>query len=321
MTPALLLVMATMVQEAREVTQRWAVTTPSERGGLLSRAARVPWPLLPEAIDAELIISFGALETAARESFASDRAALLLEGEIAAPAEWAVPILEVAGAPYSSPLAEARAAYRAGQFERAADAYQSLPFASPLWGEAMTERAWAAWSAGDDAAALGASVALSSPYVAEPSQVEARLLEARVLIAKCRWQEAHEHVAALIAMPATSRHKVALRRVRAWLPEAASWPELNDRLVSLERRLDAEAGESDATATRRLVTRALALQYDAVRAGRQLEGLLVGPPEAPAPELLGDDEIAWTFTGVYWRDELSRYRRQLADLCPAGARP
>jgi hypothetical protein len=35
---------------------------------------------------------------------------------------------------------------------------------------------------------------------------------------------------------------------------------------------------------------------------------------------VGDDEIVWTFRGIWWLDELGLYRSLAATLCPADTR-
>lgn len=325
---------------------------------LLAQAAALPWPVVPPSLEAELGTSFDALPAPARRAWALDRTLPLLAGEMAAPEELVAKVLaEVrAATPVGSDprlvrLEEARRAYARGDLATALSRYALIPRDSAWWPEALRERAWALFVDGQPARALGAAVSLAAPYFAPDDQAEARLLEASVLIAKCRFSEARDRVGPLAGQllapvdPAAARASLETARApqdpvgaRAWasplvgrvrraleepVPQEPAARCLRSSLVETGARLLEEAWTAELEARRDLAQRALSLRYDALRGERWLleARTPLAAPRRAAPTPLEDDEVAWTFDGTFWRDELGDYRYVAGDACPSQARP
>jgi hypothetical protein len=341
MTRLLLLALALLPAAARaaprDLVQASALdrelprATGAARVQLLADAARVPWPVLTEAVEAEVATHLDALPADARRAYALDRALPLLAGELAAPDDLRAKILgelrRTAAAGTRPPLASVeagRAAYARGDALTAAKTYAEVTRDSALWPEALRERAWALLVA------------------VKPN--EARLLKATVLLSHCRFEEAKAAIAPLEKEPAPTLSeedaRAAIDRnqapsgevgLRAWtaplvvrVREALAGTRADDpttprrpALVALGARLLREAEAAEVEAERALTERALRLRYEAVRgerrqveAGREATAAL-----AQTPGLLDDDEIAWSFDGTFWRDELGTYRYVAADAC------
>jgi hypothetical protein len=292
-----------------------------------------------------------ALPAEARRAYALDRALPLLAGELAAPDDLRAKILgelrRTAAAGKRPPLASVeagRAAYARGDALTAAKTYAEVTRDSALWPEALRERAWALLVTAKPNEALGATVSLAAPYFAPEDHAEARLLKATVLLSHCRFEEAKAAIAPLEKDPAPTlaeedaRAAIDLNQapsgevgLRAWtaplvvrVREALAGTRADDpttprrpALVALGARLLREADAAEVEAERALTERALRLRYEAVRgerrqveAGREATAAL-----AQTPGLLDDDEIAWSFDGTFWRDELGTYRYVAADAC------
>lgn len=288
--------------------------------------ARLPWPVTTAAEDAELAAHAGALDAATRAAWGRDRLLPALAGLL--PAEVARLAIEAAGTGGSSAMTvldEARKAYGAGRSEEAVRLYGEVPQDSSLWPEALGERAWALGVLGRVEEALGAAVSLRAPYFAAREQVEAELLEATSLVGRCRFEEARALVDRIGARDvAAGRESPLLARVRAGLEVARRLrPE---RVVAVEALLEQIAGDDARAreALRRSVReRALAIRYESLREERRLLESGLAPLVARKPEEgpLGDDEIAWTFDGTFWRDELGAYRVVAGDACPRERTP
>ena len=51
------------------------------------------------------------------------------------------------------------------------------------------------------------------------------------------------------------------------------------------------------------------------------QGRETNQPRPTPPPPLGDDEVAWSSDGTFWRDELGNYRYTAGDACHPGDRP
>ena len=328
--------------------------------GQLDAAAHIRWPLLDPAIEQVLIENRGRLGADARREWAYDRALPMLAGELPATDEVLRDVLlEVASATHAATarsnadlvqLQSARTAYAARQLKDAVARYAAVTQASPLWPDALRERAWTLLLLGRPGEALGATVSLGAPYFPYEDHAEARLMRATVLLQKCRFEEACTEVAALADAPVedlderaaaaavasasapAQPHTAAawgaplVSRVRSALAAVGALPPddpLRRRLVSLGARLMQKAFETEIESTRDAKERALKIRYESLRTERGLleRGMRSRAPTPQAPPLLDDDEVAWSFDGTFWRDELGNYRYTAGDACPQGASP
>jgi hypothetical protein len=295
------------------------------------------------------------LDAAARRDWALDRALPMLAGEIQVSDDVLQEVLrEVAGAvnPQASKnedmrtLEQARAAYAARDLAVAAARYAKVAKTSPLWPDALRERAWTLLLLGRPGEALGATVSLKAPYFAFQDHAEGRLMKATVLLQKCRFEEARTEIAQLAdapvralpeadaeqsvqanAAPHTPGAEVAwnaplVLRVRAALAETGSDETTRLRLVRLGGRLLSNAFNAESETARDAKERALKIRYESLRLERRLieEGKITRSPAPASLPPLNDDEVAWTFDGTFWRDELGNYRYSAGDACPPGER-
>jgi hypothetical protein len=327
----------------------------------LDEAAESHWPLLDPAAEAELIRNRAHLGAAARRAWAVDRALPMLAGELAASDEILREVLaEVAGAAGPSSgsarpsdllaVQQARAAYAARDLKTAATRYASVAQSSPLWPDALRERAWTLLLLGREGDALGATVSLKAPYFPAEDQAEGRLMKATIFLQRCRFDEARAEVASLAdaplptltddiartALAANMAPSLAggeaawnaplVQRVRAALAQIRGRPPTDssvERISNLGVRLLRQAFDAEADARRDARERALKIRYESLKLQRQLlerGATTLAPSPAALPDL-NDDEIGWTFDGVFWRDELGTYRYTAGDACPRGTAP
>jgi hypothetical protein len=297
----------------------------------------------------ERVVSGYAVTGDVPPPWARDRLLPVLAGELPASGELVDAMLALIG-PTSAPslegLAAARRSYAGGRPSEAVRRYRMLEGTSEVWREA----AWTHYVAGDDARALGMGVTLAAPWLPSEDHAEGRLSTAMVMRDRCRFDEARRLVAPLLVAPpseppvnlsavALAEGEVAdglvrevraapvVRRLREVLgetsaPETAAGEALrqatNERITGSIRRAWDEAAE----ARRSIAERALSLRYDTLRAERALrsEGWTPQAPAAAEQPPVGDDEIVWTFRGIWWLDELGLYRSLAATLCPADTR-
>ncbi len=318
---------------------------------LLAQAAALPWPTVPPALDQDIGAHLAELPANARRAWALDRALPILAGVLAVPSGTEAEVLGElrAATPRSNgtlqSLEAARQSYAHDEMARAAASYARVTKDSPLWPEALRERAWALLVLGEKSEALGATVSLSAPYFPAEDEAEARLLEATVLLSKCRYREARGLVAPLVRpIPPPLTETAALQAIDAATPPAGSAgarafasplvgrvsAALADRPASLAGQawraqiaelgakllMHAYAGEREAA--RGLTERALDVRYESLRSERKLlgAGYTIAEPRPPKLPPLSDDQVAWSFDGTYWRDELGTYRYAAGNACP-----
>ena len=317
----------------------------------LDEAAEVPWPLLGASAEQVLVSGRAQLSPAARRAWALDRALPMLAGELPASSDTLDAVLgeirsAVADLKSNADLGQvesARREYATGEFQQAQAKYAQVTRASPLWPDALRERAWTLLVLKRPNDALGATVSLSAPYFAQEDHAEGRLLRATVLLGRCRYAEARDIVAPLTAMELPSLDETGARtvltqsaapsvvvmqrawdsplvaRVRAALSLAGTSDPRHDRLVALGSRLLMRAVDAESEVLRDAKERALKVRYEALRGERhQLEiGKTSSIPVPVPPPQLDDDEVAWDFDGkTFWRDELGAYRFSAGNACP-----
>ena len=352
---AALSITRTEIDEAIRLDQEWRSSQATASAEWIHRAARLPWPLPPPDIEAEVALRLDELDPTTRRQWAGDHALVLLSGEMAAPAELVEAVLRdsmdrAPGAPAMKTLTEARRRYAAGDDTSAALRYDDIRQTSSLWTDAIRERAWTSVRLGDRARALGATVSLAAPYFPNEDQVEARLIAAHVLISSCRWREARNLVEGLTdfteTIPDESRVDALLdqphrptglegrawdaplvRRSRGALEALASSVDtrspLRTRVRATAERLLLESWTEEWRRRRTVAARAVAVLHDAARAERlTLEAGYRASTAIPVDRPpLEDDDVAWPFEGTFWRDELGAYRWLAADHCPREASP
>lgn len=316
----------------------------------LEKAARLPWPALDERLETALGAKAEALSPQARRAWALDRALPMLAGELkatdearralVAALEEAVPSTARRGE--LQRLSEARRLYAAGRLDDADAAYAAVKRASALWPDALRERAWTLLLLNRPADALGATVSLQAPWFHSEDHAEGRLLEATVLLGKCRWQEARERVAPLVEPPPPLDPDLAtqvlsssqisdswrdvltsplVERVRTLLlsdhPSTPDGQKRRQAVFALGERLVRDAITTLNQVRAEVARRALSVVYEAQRGERLLreEGHEPGQPRPVDPGPLGDDEVAWDFDGRWWKDELGLYRYVAGDAC------
>lgn len=331
-------------QRAIEIETQLAGASDPVRLQLLGEAAALPWPAASEGLEAAIVDALPGLDAAARRAWARDRALPVLAGELAVTDDVRRLMLEelrVEGHPKHAStvaLARARLLYRRGQVAEAESVYREVPRLTDAWPEALRERAWSLFVLGRTADALGSSVSLSAPWFPGEDNAEARLLAGAALVGRCRWEEARAVVAPLADAPQLSldpneaaRFVAAadvppswspvvasplVARVRRLLLDEASGPR-REGLIVLATRLAQEAATDQMALEREVRRRALAVRYEALRGERRVREAGQEPKKAPAAELgqLDDDEVAWSFDGTWWIDELGTYRWSLGDAC------
>lgn len=335
---------ASAFDDAQRLSEAWKEAPDLS---LLNDAALIPWPVVDEALEHEIAINISKLPVTARRAWLLDRALPLLSGELDAPDD-VLPVLvetlEQTGA-RNTDLAlmnEARRMYADGAFKNAHDVYSKIERGSALWPDALRERAWTLLLLKRPSEALGAAVSLRSPWFHVEDHAEARLLEANVLLEKCRWLEARERVEpltkAVMTVDVDRIPEMLLARTipNAWRPHVESPLVVRVRQAVLlqppttdagRRRYDAvlKIGQrlllEDITARRRadqdVARRALSIVYEALRAERVVRETGVEPAASRVADVgpLDDDEVAWEFHDRWWRDEIGRYRYIAGDAC------
>lgn len=332
------------LDDAARLSEAWEQ---SRAPTALNEAALLPWPVVDESLEQEIAKNIRSLPAKARRAWLLDRALPLLSNELRAPDDVLsalVETLEQEG-PQSTDLAhmnEARKLYANGAFKNAHDAYSKIERGSALWPDALRERAWTLLLLGQPADALGAAVSLRSPWFHVEDHAEARLLEANVLLKKCRWAEARKRVAPLteavttvdiervpavlvseavadgwrphITSPLVARVRKALLSPR---PTTARGRHRYDALQALGQRLLLEDVTARQRAAQDVTRRALSVVYEALRAERLLRETGAEPAAPRVADLspLNDDEVAWAFRDRWWRDEIGRYRYVAGDAC------
>lgn len=314
---------------------------------LLDAAAKLPWPLVDQALEQEIAANVRKLSTSARRAWVLDRVLPLLAGESSLPDDELAAVVETLEAEGArgidlSLMNEARSMYANGAFKQAHDTYSKIERDSALWPDALRERAWTLLLLGRPADALGAAVSLRSPWFHVEDHAEARLLEANVLLEKCRWAEARKRVVALSEPVTTvdteriaemllartvpddwSRHVESplVARVRRSLlstpPTTDAGRRRYDAVVELGKRLLREDIAAQRRAEQDVARRALSIAYEAIRAERLLRESGKEPAAPRTADLgpLDDDEVAWEFHDRWWRDEIGRYRYVAGDAC------
>jgi len=326
---------------------RAVASTPAE----LDLAARTRWPLLDPAVEAQLVANRARLDPEARRLWALDRALPMLAGEIPVDDAALREVIEAAAASVAPReraragdlglMEEARRAYAARDLRAAAERYGRVAKDSPLWSDALRERAWTLVILGRPEEALGSTVSLKAPYFPPEDQAEARLMKATVLLDRCRFEEARAEIAPIADQGSSALDEgQALAALRAGVPPSAAvsaWNSplvvrvrealavagegaLRERLITLGARLLTQSSAGLEEAARELRERALRLRYESIRTERGLleEGIATERARPPALPPLGDDDIAWSFTGTFWRDELGAYRYSAGSACPRG---
>jgi hypothetical protein len=368
LTPSLAFAAPASLKQVAQIESQLAIAqlrhdATAERAAL-NAAALIPWPLLDSSVDATLAAQRALLDGASRRSWALDRALPMLAGEIKVADDVLDAVLSEVAAEVKlgahrtdtdmSRLQAARNAYAARDLAQAEARYGEVTQRSPLWPDALRERAWTLLQLGRPNDALGATVSLGAPYFPPEDHAEARLMKATVLLRRCRFAEAREVVAALADAPIPALDAAAalaalqsgtapngviethawtsplVARVRAVL---ATVPDDHDpdtvvqlrrqAVVKLGLRLFSDAFTAEAEATRAIRERALRIRYETLRSERGIleHGAVLREPSAAPPELLDDDEVAWRFDGIFWRDELGSFRYSAGDACPHESRP
>lgn len=314
---------------------------------LLNDAARLPWPVVDAVIEHEIALNIRTLPADVRRAWVLDRALPVLSGKLDVPDDVLPALVETLEQEEqrSGDLAlmnQARRMYSEGAFKNAHDVYSKIERSSALWPDALRERAWTLLLLGQPADALGASVSLRSPWFHVEDHAEAHLLEANVLLEKCRWSEARERVAPLTkAVTTVDVERIPEMLLTEKIPDA--WrPHIESPLVarvrrtlllpppttaSGRRRYDAikEFGQGllveEITAQQRadkdVARRALSVVYEALRSERLLRETGSEPAASRVADLgpLNDDEVAWEFRDRWWRDEIGTYRYLAGDAC------
>lgn len=363
LAPLSLQAATTPLDQALEVEARWRELQPQAPGAMevLSKAALVPWPLLPDELERALATRLRELPDDARRAWAIDRALPVLAGELELPGDALEALLGELrqGARRTrkrhdlSSLEAARRAYSRRDLARAVRAYEAVTRESTLWPDALREQAWTLLLQGRPNEALGATVTLGAPYFPTVDHAEARLLEATVLLDRCRYDEARRKVepVAGVEIPLIAEQEaLELARTalasnappqgeawkRAWtsplvirardalgpaLVAASAAPAVLDRrqaVAELTARLLARAALVELEVLRELKVRALSVRYEAFRGERGIveQGVTLSTPQPVDPPALEDDEVAWSFDGTFWRDELGTYRYSAGDACP-----
>ena len=262
-------------------------------------AARARWPLLDPQTEQQLIANRSQLDSNVREAWAVDRALPMLAGEIqTSDAVLKEVLADVARAVNARAgknvdlgiLQEARDAYGRRDLKVAADRYAAVAKSSPLWPDALRERAWTLLLLDRPGDALGATVSLKAPYFAVQDHAEGRLMKATVLLQKCRFEEARAEIEPLADAPVPALALAdAQRAIQANAPPsttggAAAWtaplvvrvraamgvaavPD-RARLVTLGGRLLEQAYEAEIESARDAKDRALRIRYESLRAER-----------------------------------------------------
>jgi hypothetical protein len=325
----------------------------------LEAAARERWPLSSPEVEEALARNRDRLSVSARRSWAIDRALPMLAGELPVSDDVVRAVLGEVRSAAATPsgsrsdllrLEEARKAYASRDLKTAAARYAAVAQSSPLWPDALRERAWTLLLLGRPGDALGATVSLSAPYFPQHDHMEGRLMKASILLNRCRFDEARAVIAPLAdSAPATLTAEAAHQalesdtapamaggaaawnaplvvRVRAALGDLRTAPrreEDRSRITELGTRLLLEAFAADSEVLRDARERALAIRYESLRTERRFleQGLATLPPARATLPPLEDDEIGWDFDGTWWRDELGSYRYTAGNACPRGLKP
>lgn len=316
---------------------------------VLEKRARMPWPLLTLEAEREIAKRAEELPESTLRAWANDRAlpavtgALGFDDEALATIAGALEPRARDGSQTLAILADARRRYASKAFDGAVDLYGQVERQSALWPSALRERGWSFYQLDRPADALGVSVSLAAPWFPRLEHAEARLLEATVLLDKCRWAEARERVEpfttiadlpapadarqAFVATEVDSRWARSLdsplvSRVRALVLDAAPQTEAGRALlaevVHRGERLLIDELARERNEQRGVARRAWAIIYESLRGERHALEHGLGSPTRRSPELppLGDDDVAWEFQTTWWRDELGAYRYIAADACP-----
>lgn len=350
MSRAWLLLLVPALSQASPFDEAARLSSATVTNETLEQAALLPWPALDEKLETALSQSVDKLSPQARRAWALDRALPMLSGELKADEEVGralVAALEEAVPARSrrgelQRVTEARRLYAAGRFDDADATYADVGRTSALWPDALRERAWTLLMLGRPADALGATVSLQAPWFHAEDHAEGRLLEATVLLGKCRWQEARDRVEPLTVRPppldpAQASEKLLsptigegwqdvlssplVERVRALLltepPTTPGGQQRRQAVLALGDRLVREAMATLVRAQADVARRALAVIYEAQRGERLLReaGHQPGQPRPSDPGPLEDDEVAWDFDGRWWKDELGLYRYVAGDAC------